>query len=60
MSSWIAVAVLYVLGMGFFHLLGGVSAAGEAFRRWGAAETVRRHRVVESFQRGLRRRAVRG
>jgi hypothetical protein len=55
--SWIVVIVLYVLGMSFFHLLGGVGAAGEAFRRWGAAESVRRRRVVDGFQRGLRRRA---
>jgi hypothetical protein len=35
MSSWIVVAVLYVLGMGCFHLLGGLRAAGEALRNWG-------------------------
>jgi hypothetical protein len=37
MSQWIVVAVLYVLGMGCFHLLGGLGAAGEAFSRWGRA-----------------------
>jgi hypothetical protein len=39
MTSWIIVAVLYVLGMGFFHLLGGLRAAGEALRSWGHAST---------------------
>jgi hypothetical protein len=38
MWSWIMIAGLYALGMGFLALLGGVRAAGDAFRRWG--ETV--------------------
>ena len=39
MSSWIVVVVLYVLGMGCFHLLGGLRAAGEALRNWGHTST---------------------
>jgi hypothetical protein len=27
--------LLYLLGMGFLTLLGGLGAAGEAMRRWG-------------------------
>jgi len=38
-SNWIVVVVLYVLGMGCFHLLGGLRAAGEALRNWGHAST---------------------
>jgi hypothetical protein len=37
MKEWIIVAVLYGLGMGCFHLLGGIRAAGEALRSWGRA-----------------------
>jgi hypothetical protein len=36
MTEWIVIAVLYALGMGVFHLLGGLSAAADAFRDWGA------------------------
>ena len=37
MWSWTITIVLYLLGMTVFHLLGGIGAAGEAFRRWGEA-----------------------
>jgi hypothetical protein len=42
MTSWIAVVVLYVLGIGLFQLLGGLSAAAEALRRWGQSSAERR------------------
>jgi hypothetical protein len=42
MWTWILIAALYALGMGFFSLLGGLRAAGDAFRRWG--ETASRER----------------
>jgi hypothetical protein len=46
MGSWILVIVLYLLGMGCFHLLGGLGAAGEWFQRWGeTSATRRRHRL---------------
>ncbi len=45
MSNWITVVILYVLGMGFFHLLGGLRAAGEAVRSWGHASTVVKSRA---------------
>jgi hypothetical protein len=42
MWGWIAVLVLYVLGMGFFHVLGGLNAAAEAFERWGRTSSNKR------------------
>jgi hypothetical protein len=36
MLSWIVVVVLYLFGMGFFYLLGGVGGAAEALERWGS------------------------
>ena len=45
MWNWILIAALYALGMGFFSLLGGLSSAGDAFRRWGESAT-RRERVL--------------
>jgi hypothetical protein len=36
MWSWVVVAVLYALGMGFFSLLGGLSGAADAFQKWGS------------------------
>jgi len=39
MEDWIIVAICYAFGMGFFRLLGGMNAAGEALRNWGRAST---------------------
>jgi hypothetical protein len=39
--DWIVVGLLYLAGIGFFRLIGGVASAGEAFRRWGNAHAVR-------------------
>jgi hypothetical protein len=36
MLSWIVIVVLYLCGMGFFTLLGGVGAAADALARWGS------------------------
>jgi hypothetical protein len=47
MLRWIETAALYLLGMGFFLRLGGISAAAEAFSRWGRA-TAERHRAAVS------------
>ena len=49
MWSWIWIAVLYVLGMGFFRWLGGISAAADAFTRWGHATAERRRRAASSI-----------
>jgi hypothetical protein len=35
MLSWIVVVVLYLCGIGFFWLLGGVGSAADAFQGWG-------------------------
>jgi hypothetical protein len=37
MLEWIVIVALYLAGMGFFRLVGGVASAGEAMRRWGEA-----------------------
>ena len=44
MWGWIIVIALYVLGMAFFHLLGGLGAAAEALQRWGSASSTSRRR----------------
>jgi hypothetical protein len=35
MWSWAIVVILYVVGMGFFHLLGGLAGAADALESWG-------------------------
>jgi hypothetical protein len=40
--DWIIIGVLYVLALGFFRLLGGWNAAGQAFERWGRASAASR------------------
>jgi hypothetical protein len=42
MWGWIVVLVLYAVGMGLFHLLGGIRAAGEAIENWGRASSASR------------------
>ncbi len=37
MSHWIATIALYAAGIAPFALIGGVRAAGDAFRTWGGA-----------------------
>ena len=44
MWSWIITFVLYALGMSVLCLLGGVGAAGYAFRKWGET-SARNHRA---------------
>ena len=41
MWSWIVIIVLYLLGMGFFALIGGVAGAADALAEWGSQERVR-------------------
>jgi hypothetical protein len=41
MLTWILTASLYGLGMGAFALIGGIRAAGDAFRRWGEGSSRR-------------------
>jgi hypothetical protein len=42
MPDWILVPALYLIGVGFFHLVGGLSSASEALQKWGAAYAARR------------------
>jgi hypothetical protein len=44
MWGWILIAFLYVLGIGFFHWLGGIGAAADAIQRWGHTAADRRRR----------------
>ncbi len=46
--NWIAIALLYLLGMGMFRWLGGISAAADAFSRWGRATAERRRSAATS------------
>jgi hypothetical protein len=46
MWSWIEIALLYLLGMGFFCWLGGISAAADALSRWGRATSERRRSAL--------------
>ncbi len=46
--SWIEIALLYLLGMGLFRWLGGISAAAEALSRWGRATAERRRDALSS------------
>jgi hypothetical protein len=48
MWNWILIGSLYLLGMGTFRLLGGLGAAGEAFRRWGSSVSHRERQVSPS------------
>ncbi len=35
MNGWVVPIALYLFGFGVFRILGGVSSAADAFRRWG-------------------------
>ncbi len=48
MWDWVWIAVLYVLGIGFFRWLGGIGAAADAIQRWGHAHAERGRRVSSS------------
>ena len=42
MRDWMVILILYVLALGLFRILGGIRAAGSAFRNWGqASSTIR-------------------
>jgi hypothetical protein len=49
MWTWIITGGLYVFGMGMLSLLGGVHAAGDAFRRWGESASHRERSLSASF-----------
>lgn len=48
MTNWITVVLLYLLGMGLFRWLGGLSAAAAAISRWGRSSAERRRRPASS------------
>jgi len=39
MWSWIVIGVLYVLVIGGYRLLGGITSAADALRAWGHASS---------------------
>jgi hypothetical protein len=41
MVQWIVIVCLYLFVLFFFHLLGGIGAAGRAIERWGRESSVR-------------------
>jgi hypothetical protein len=42
LREWIPIVVLYLVGLGFFRLLGGFAAAGRALERWGRGSSTMR------------------
>ena len=46
MLGWIVVLVLYAVGMGLFHIFGGLRAAGEAIDNWGRASSAGREQQL--------------
>jgi hypothetical protein len=48
MLTWIVVIALYAVGIGLFHILGGLSAAGEAIESWGRAHAHRHEQLSSS------------
>jgi hypothetical protein len=41
MRDWIVIAILYLLVLVLFRVLGGVAGAGDAVRRWGSHASTR-------------------
>jgi hypothetical protein len=42
--SWIVIVVLYLLGIGFFSLIGGLGGAADALQDWGSRSASARAR----------------
>ncbi len=40
--DWVIVAFAYVIGLGFFQVLGGFASASRAIQQWGRASSARR------------------
>ena len=51
MLDWIFIAVLYVAGIAFFRLIGGLDSAAEGLKKWGGAyaERQRKRNKLPSF-----------
>jgi hypothetical protein len=48
MFSWIAIVVLYLLGMGLLWWLGGIASAADALRSWGRTTAEQRRGALSS------------
>jgi hypothetical protein len=49
MHNWIVVLMLYLLGLGFFGVLGGLRSAADALRKWGeTSSAIREHPASSS------------
>ena len=44
MLDWIVIAVLYVAGIGFFRLIGGLDSAADGLKKWGGAYAERQQK----------------
>ncbi len=40
--DWVIVAILYLVGIAFFQLVGGFATAAQAIQRWGRGSSIRR------------------
>ena len=43
-GDWIVIAVLYVAGIGFFRLIGGLDSAADGLKKWGGAYAERQRK----------------
>ena len=48
MQDWIIIVALYMLGMGLFQILGGLGAAADALKTWGARSSIQNNHVRRS------------
>jgi hypothetical protein len=49
MRDWIVVLMLYLFGLGFFGVLGGLRSAADALRKWGeTSSAIREHPASSS------------
>ena len=48
MQDWIIIVALYALGMGLFHILGGLDAAADALKDWGTRSSTQDNRIRSS------------
>jgi hypothetical protein len=48
MQEWIIIVALYALGVGLFHILGGLGAAADAFKDWGTRSSTLDNRIRSS------------
>jgi hypothetical protein len=48
--SWLGIGALYLIGIGFFHWIGGVAAASDAIAQWGHATAERRRRSLATHR----------